>query len=142
MIELPVRLHEGISLHLKANGGRLTSTLVLCRNATLSEIYSGAIPPAEAFRLAEEESVSRGFDGYYDVTEPEEWPALTARDYGPAAEEITRQLATVTLRAGSFGGRPLSNDVAAIVAAQQHTTRLNRLQDIFYELTLQYSPRR
>jgi hypothetical protein len=137
MINQPVRLREGVNLHLKAQGSSFVATLILSRSGNLSQIFAGKLALAEAFRLAEEESRNHGFNSYYDVSGPEDWPVAPAAEYGQAGEEIMRQLGAVRSRGGSFGGMLPEGGPLAWGAAQEHIGRLDRLQQQFYGFALQ-----
>lgn len=141
MINQGVRAHEGVTIAWDHDGNHFVATVMICRNNNLAQLFRGRVTLADGFRKAKEESISQGFRGYYEITEPNEWPAVTAAEYGTAIAEITQQLAAAMPGAASWGGMPQGSP-ADVVSAQQHVARLDRLQGRFTDLALRLASRR
>ena len=132
-----VSAREGITLALEQDECRVKATIMLSRNNRLSPLFSNRASIAESLRKAERLSLDHGFEGYYDISAPDEWLPDNA-DLKGALFEIRRQTDALCPRAGAwwgFQGPSLSpRERASIDPIRAQMTRLGRLRDALFRL--------
>jgi hypothetical protein len=132
-----VYAHQGITLALEQeDDGGAKATVMRSRNNELKSLFSGRSSVAQALARAKSLSLTNGFDGYYEIKEPEEWGAPSRADLKGALDEITRQIDALLPRAGvgwGFSGPLLSpRQLAEIDPVRAQITRLTNLRDSLF----------
>jgi len=90
-----VRARQGITLALEQEeDGRVKATVMLSRNNELRSLFSDRSSVAHALTKAESLSLSNGFDGFYDIREPEKWSTPSRADL----EGVTDEMAGINCR--------------------------------------------
>jgi hypothetical protein len=101
-------------------------------------LFSSRASIAESLKKAERLSLDHGFEGYYDISAPDEWLPPDNADLKGALAEIQRQTDALCPRAGTwwgFGGPSLSpRERASIDPVRAQMTRLGRLRDALFRL--------